>query len=63
MFLVGPANTGLVVIVPLYVVAIGLHLWRIREVMASLGSPAKPWFVAVASVVGLGLALAGLTSG
>lgn len=51
------------VLLPLYAIAVGLHLWRIRQLMRSLGSPAPLWFVLVASAVGLALALVGLASG
>ncbi len=47
----------------LYVVGFGLHLWRIRELMTSLGRPATLWFTVAASVVGLVISVAGLASG
>ncbi len=47
----------------LYVVGFALHLWRIRELMTSLGRPAAPWFVAAASLVGLTITLVGVASG
>ncbi|QJY45940.1 sensor histidine kinase [Pseudonocardia broussonetiae] len=52
-----------VVVVVLYVVGFGLHLWRIRELMRSLGTPAAPWFSVAASVVGLAVTVVGLGSG
>ena len=57
------SETNLVgVLLPLYVVGLGLHVWRIRQVMRSLGSPAPTWFVLCAAAVGLALAVIGLTS-
>jgi len=47
----------------LYVAALGLHLWRIREQVASLGRRARPWFVVAANAVGLAITLVGLASG
>jgi two-component system sensor histidine kinase DesK len=47
----------------LYVAGFALHLWRIRELMHSLGRPAAPWFVIVASVVGLTITVVGMGSG
>jgi two-component system sensor histidine kinase DesK len=46
-----------------YVAALGLHLWRIREQVASLGRPAQPWFVVAATAVALAITLVGLASG
>lgn len=51
------------VLLVLYVVGFGLHLWRIRELMTSLGRPAAPWFTVAASLVGLGVSVGGLASG
>ncbi|MHA6785850.1 sensor histidine kinase [Pseudonocardia saturnea] len=47
----------------LYIVGFGLHLWRIRELMTEPGRRAAPWFTAAAAVVGLTITLAGLGSG
>ena len=47
----------------LYVVALGLHVWRIRRHLTVLGAPAPAWFVVVAVPVGLALSLLGLTYG
>ncbi|MHA6622266.1 sensor histidine kinase [Pseudonocardia sp. DLS-67] len=47
----------------LYLAALGLHLWRIREHVTSPGRRARPWFVVAASAVGLAITLAGLASG
>jgi two-component system, NarL family, sensor histidine kinase DesK len=47
----------------LYVAALGLHVWRIRQHVRSLGSRAPLWFVLVAAPVGLGITLVGLASG
>ncbi len=47
----------------LYIAGFGLHLWRIRELMTSLGRPAAPWFIAVASAVGLAITVVGAASG
>ncbi|WP_214406024.1 sensor histidine kinase [Pseudonocardia lacus] len=46
----------------LYVIAIGLHLWRIREHMRSLGGRAPLWFVLTAPVVGLAVVLVGVAT-
>jgi two-component system sensor histidine kinase DesK len=51
------------IMVALYVVGFGLHLWRIRELMQSLGRPAALWFTLAASVVGLAVTVVGLGSG
>jgi two-component system sensor histidine kinase DesK len=47
----------------LYLVALGLHVWRIREHMTSLGRRAPVWFMVVASALGLTIALLGLATG
>ncbi|CAA9378089.1 MAG: Histidine kinase [uncultured Pseudonocardia sp.] len=47
----------------LFVAGFALHLWRIRELMTSLGRPAAPWFIAAASAVGLAITLVGAASG
>jgi two-component system, NarL family, sensor histidine kinase DesK len=47
----------------LYLAAIGLHLWRIREHTRSLGARAPLWFMVAGSGVGLAIALVGLASG
>ncbi len=47
----------------LYVAALGLHLWRIRQNVRFLGSRAPLWFVVAASAVGLAITLVGLASG
>lgn len=60
----GVQRPGLVpALVVLYVAAVGLHLWRIREHVTSLGRPARPWFVVAASGVAVALTLTGLASG
>jgi two-component system, NarL family, sensor histidine kinase DesK len=46
----------------LFAAGVGLHLWRIRELMTSLGRPAAPWFVVAASLVGLAITLVGTVS-
>ncbi|MEJ3655719.1 histidine kinase [Actinomycetes bacterium KLBMP 9759] len=46
----------------LYLAAVGLHLWRIRELVTSLGKPARPWFTMSAAAVGLALVLVGLAT-
>ena len=51
------------VLLGLYVVGFGLHLWRIRELMTSLGRPAAPWFTVAAAAVGLTITVAGMASG
>jgi two-component system sensor histidine kinase DesK len=50
-------------LVVLYVVALGLHLWRIRRHLTALGAPAPAWFAVAAAAVGLCIALLGLTIG
>lgn len=47
----------------LYLVAVGLHLWRIRSHMTSLGRRAPLWFMIVAPLVGLAVSLLGLSTG
>jgi two-component system, NarL family, sensor histidine kinase DesK len=51
------------IMLALYVAGFALHLWRIRELMQSLGRPAAPWFVVAASAVGLATTVVGLGSG
>lgn len=58
----GPATPLTGVLVPLFLVALGLHLWRIREHMRLLGKPAPLWFTLTASAVGLAITLVGLAS-
>ena len=57
-----PAAPYAITLFALYVVALALHLYRIRQHVRSLGSPASPWFVVTALVVVLALALVGLAS-
>ncbi|GEL26367.1 hypothetical protein PSU4_53210 [Pseudonocardia sulfidoxydans NBRC 16205] len=57
-----PAAPYAITLFALYVVALALHLYRIRQHVRSLGSPASPWFVVVALAVVLALALVGLAS-
>lgn len=47
----------------LFAAGIALHLWRIRELMTSLGRPAARWFVVAASLVGLTTTFVGVVSG
>jgi two-component system sensor histidine kinase DesK len=47
----------------LYAVALGLHLWRIRQHMTALGGRAPTWFLVAAGVVGIAISLFGLASG
>lgn len=63
LFLGGVRPEFVPVMVVLYVVGFGLHLWRIRELMRSLGRPAELWFTISASVVGLAVTVVGLGSG
>lgn len=51
------------VMIVLYLAGFALHLWRIRELMQSLGRPASLWFTISASVVGLAVTVVGLGSG
>jgi len=44
----------------LFVVALGLHVWRIRELTKSLGRRAPAWFMIVAAAVGLAVSLVAL---
>lgn len=61
---IGALRPGFIPIMgALYVVGFALHLWRIRELMHSLGRPAAPWFTVTASVVGLAVTVVGLGSG
>jgi two-component system, NarL family, sensor histidine kinase DesK len=46
----------------LYLVAVVLHLWRVREHMRSLGGRAPVWFAVVAAAVGLAITLLGVAS-
>jgi two-component system, NarL family, sensor histidine kinase DesK len=50
-------------LVALFVVALGLHLWRIRELTKSLGRRAPVWFMVAAAAVGLAVALVALAGG
>ncbi|MDN5929785.1 MAG: hypothetical protein L0I24_01730, partial [Pseudonocardia sp.] len=60
----GALRPGFVpIMIALYVAGFGLHLWRIRGLMQSLGHPASPWFTVAASVVGLAVTVVGLGSG
>ncbi|GAA3248563.1 histidine kinase [Pseudonocardia petroleophila] len=63
LFLGGLRPGFAAIMVVLYVVGFGLHLWRIRELMRSLGRPAAPWFTISASVVGLAVTVVGMGSG
>ncbi len=47
----------------LFAVGLALHLWRVRELMTSLGQPAARWFVVAASLVGITITLVGAASG
>jgi two-component system sensor histidine kinase DesK len=46
----------------LYLAAVVLHLWRVREHMRSLGGRAPAWFVVAAAVLGLAIVLLGVAS-
>lgn len=64
MLWMGPPSVEFAVpLFALYFVAIGLHLWRIRQHINSLGTRAAPWFMIVASAVGLAITLVGLGTG
>ena len=63
LFVGGVRPEFVAIMVVLYVVGFGLHLWRIRELMRSLGRPAELWFTISASVVGLAVTVVGLGSG
>jgi two-component system, NarL family, sensor histidine kinase DesK len=60
---VGLDVTALAPVLLLYAVAVGLHLWRIREHTRSLGGVAPTWFVLAAAATGLALSLLGLATG
>lgn len=47
----------------LYLVAFGLHLWRIRQHMTALGARAPVWFVVAAAPAALAITLLGLATG
>lgn len=49
-------------VLALYVIAFGLHVWRIREHVRSIGTRAAPWFMVAAALVGLALAVVGVAS-
>lgn len=46
----------------LYLVGFGLHVWRIREHVRSLGRPASARFAVLAAAVGLGITFLGLAA-
>lgn len=58
-----PAPGFTVALLVMFVVALGLHLWRIRELVNSLGRRARPWFMVVTSALALSITLVGLASG
>jgi two-component system, NarL family, sensor histidine kinase DesK len=58
-----PAAGYTVALAVLYVAALGLHVWRIRQLVASLGRRASVPFVIAAAAVGLAITLIGLASG
>jgi two-component system, NarL family, sensor histidine kinase DesK len=61
MVLTGWPPAGyLATLVTLFVVALGLHVWRIRELTKSLGRQAPAWFMIVAAAVGLAVSLVAL---
>jgi two-component system sensor histidine kinase DesK len=47
----------------LYLVALGLHLWRIRRHLTALGAQAPVWFAITGGLVGIGISLLGLSYG
>jgi two-component system, NarL family, sensor histidine kinase DesK len=47
----------------LYLVALGLHLWRIRRHLTALGARAPVWFAIAGGLVGVGISLLGLGYG
>ena len=60
---IGLDPVALTPVLLLYAVAVGLHLWRIRQHTRSLGAVAPTWFVLAASATGLALSLLGLAIG
>lgn len=58
-----PAAPLTATLLVLFVLALGLHLWRIRALTASLGRRAPLWFTLAAAAVGLAIALVGLAGG
>jgi two-component system sensor histidine kinase DesK len=55
-----PRAEYLAALLVLFVVALGLHVWRIRELAKSLGRRAPAWFMIVAAAVGLAVSLVAL---
>ncbi|GAA4541470.1 sensor histidine kinase [Pseudonocardia xishanensis] len=53
---------AIAVLAVLFVAAVGLHLWRIRQHIRALGTIAPPWFAAAAAVVGVALVWFGVSS-
>lgn len=51
------------IMVTLFVVGVGLHVWRIRELMTAAVGPARAWFTVAAAVVGLAVTVVGMGSG
>jgi len=60
---IGLDPAALTPVLLLYAVAVGLHLWRIRQHTRSLGAVAPTWFVLAAAATGLALSLLGLAIG
>lgn len=57
-----PAAPYAATLLTLYVVGLGLHVYRIRQHVRSLGMAAEPWFVVAALTIALALALVGIAS-
>jgi two-component system sensor histidine kinase DesK len=58
-----PSPGYTVALVALFVVALALHVWRIRELTKSLGHRAPVWFMIAATAVGLAVSLVALAGG
>ncbi len=63
LLIIGLAPVALWPVLLVYAVAVGLHLWRIREHTRSLGDVAPTWFIAAAATTGLSLSVLGLAIG
>jgi two-component system, NarL family, sensor histidine kinase DesK len=56
-----PAFTSILLV--LFVAALALHLWRIRELVTSLGRRAPVWFMIAAATVALSISVVGMAAG
>lgn len=58
-----PAPGFTVALLGLFAIALGLHVWRIRELVTSLGRQASAWFMVAAAAVALAITLVGMATG